>query len=161
MNIDIFEADLNDPKQADAFLFLLNRYALDPMGGAQPLSACALNNLISAVQQRPTIRVILAVVDDVPAGLINTMEGFSTFACQPLLNLHDVMVDKPFRGLGLARKMLTKAEALAHSLGCCKLTLEVLDNNQIAKTAYTKFGFENYQLVPEKGHAIYLEKKLL
>ena len=44
--------------------------------------------------------------------------------------------------------------------GCCKLTLEVLDNNFIAKALYKKFGFSDYQLDPEYGNALFWEKKL-
>ncbi len=56
--------------------------------------------------------------------------------------------------------MFAKVEEIAHSLGCCKLTLEVLENNHIAKSAYQNFGFQGYQLLPEQGHALFMEKKL-
>ncbi|RTZ66226.1 MAG: GNAT family N-acetyltransferase [Aquificaceae bacterium] len=161
MSVDIFEADLNNPKHAEALVFLLNQYAQDPMGGNKPLSEYTQQNLVTEIKKRTAVHVILAFVNDTPAGLINAIEGFSTFACKPLLNIHDVMVDKPFRGQGLSRKMFTKVEQIAHDLGCCKLTLEVLDNNTIAKTAYKNFGFQGYQLVPECGQAVFMEKKLI
>ena len=160
MQIDIFEADLNNPKHANALIFLLNQYAQDPMGGSEPLSEYTQKNLVAEIKKRDAVHVILAHVDGTPAGLINVIEGFSTFACKSLLNIHDVMVDKPFRGLGLSRKMFEKVEQLAHELNCCKLTLEVLDNNTLAKTAYKNFGFQGYQLVPEQGQAVFMEKKL-
>lgn len=35
---------------------------------------------------------VLAFDADQPVGLINAIEGFSTFACKPLINIHDVIV---------------------------------------------------------------------
>ncbi len=160
MKVDILEADLTNPEHAKALVYLLNQYAQDPMGGAEELSEYTKQNLVAEIQKRDAVHVVLAFVDNVPAGLINVIEGFSTFACKPLLNIHDVMVDEPYRGQGLSRKMFEKVEQLANDLGCCKLTLEVLDNNTVAKTAYKNFGFEGYQLVPECGQAIFMEKKL-
>ena len=160
MKVDILEADLTNLEHAKALVYLLNQYAQDPMGGAEELSEYTKQNLVAEIQKRDAVHVVLAFVDNVPAGLINVIEGFSTFACKPLLNIHDVMVDEPYRGQGLSRKMFEKVEQLANDLGCCKLTLEVLDNNTVAKTAYKNFGFEGYQLVPECGQAIFMEKKL-
>ena len=160
MKVDILEADLTNSEHAKALVYLLNQYAQDPMGGAEELSEYTKQNLVAEIQKRDAVHVVLAFVDNVPAGLINVIEGFSTFACKPLLNIHDVMVDEPYRGQGLSRKMFEKVEQLANDLGCCKLTLEVLDNNTVAKTAYKNFGFEGYQLVPECGQAIFMEKKL-
>ena len=160
MKVDVIEADLNNPKHAEALVFLLNQYAQDPMGGNKELSEYTKKNLVIEIHKRDAVRVILAFVDDTPAGLINVIEGFSTFACKPLLNIHDVMVDVPYRGEGVSRKMFDKVEQIARDLDCCKLTLEVLDNNKIAKIAYARFGFEGYQLVPECGKAVFMEKKL-
>jgi GNAT superfamily N-acetyltransferase len=56
--------------------------------------------------------------------------------------------------------MLQQAEQLARQLGCCKLTLEVLTQNHPARRSYLAFGFEPYQLQPERGHAEFWHKKL-
>ena len=45
-------------------------------------------------------------------------------------------------------------------LECCKLTLEVLENNDIGKNLYQSIGFVNYELDPAMGKAIFLEKKI-
>ncbi len=55
--------------------------------------------------------------NDTPAGLILAFEGFSSFQCRPLLNLHDVIVSKAFRGQGLSKKLLLAAEELAFFAG--------------------------------------------
>ncbi|AIE76231.1 Histone acetyltransferase HPA2-related acetyltransferase (plasmid) [Synechocystis sp. PCC 6714] len=56
--------------------------------------------------------------------------------------------------------MLQKAENIAVNLGCCKLTLEVLEGNYAAQSAYKAFGFSGYELNPKMGKALFWEKKL-
>ncbi|MBA1330674.1 GNAT family acetyltransferase, partial [Candidatus Endoriftia persephone str. Guaymas] len=75
---------------------------------------------------------LLAFIDDEPIGLINAFEGFSTFQCRPLLNIHDIIVIPRFRQQGAARQMLQRLEQIAIERGCCKLTLEVLERNLAA-----------------------------
>ena len=158
--IRVFEADLDLPEHADAIIRLLDQYARDPMGGGEPLSEYARNNLIGALRQRDDAHVILAFVDGRPAGLTNCFEGFSTFACKPLLNIHDVVVAAQFRGWGLSKLMMAKAEEVALELGCCKLTMEVLEGNTVAQAAYRGCGFKSYELDPAMGRAMFWEKKL-
>jgi GNAT superfamily N-acetyltransferase len=159
-SIAIIEADLAIPEHADAIITLMDEYARDPMGGGRGLSEYAKTNLISELAIRKTARIIIALLDDKPAGLVTCLEGFSTFACQPLLNIHDVIVSVPYRGKGLSKLMLQAAEQIAIDLGCCKLNLEVLEHNYIAQKAYRSFGFNGYELNPEMGKALFWEKKL-
>ena len=159
-SIDILEADLSVIEHGNAIIILMDEYARDPMGGGQGLSDYAKTNLIPELAIRKTARVVIAFVEDQPAGLVTCLEGFSTFACQPLLNIHDVIVSAPYRGQGLSKLMLQAAEQIALDLGCCKLTLEVLEHNHIAQKAYRSFGFNSYELNPEMGKALFWEKKL-
>ena len=160
MDVEIFKADYADPKHREEIPVVLNAYAADPMGGGVPLSDFAKVNLVDKLSQVPNAFTILSHVDGEPAGLVNCLQGFSTFACQPLINIHDVVVLEKFRGHGLSQRMLQQVEAIARERGCCKITLEVLSNNTIAKNAYAKFGFEGYELDPEAGHALFWEKAL-
>jgi hypothetical protein len=43
------------------------------------------------------------LVDEVPNSKAAFFEGFSTFACKPLLNIHDIVVAKEDRGCGSSR----------------------------------------------------------
>jgi GNAT superfamily N-acetyltransferase len=158
--INVVKADLNAPEYAEIFVHLLNAYAMDQMGGGQPLSEYAKANLASELGKRDSAHVILAFVDGAPAGLLVCIEGFSTFACKPLLNIHDVIVLPEYRGKGLFKLMLQKAEAIALELGCCKLTLEVLEGNHVAQAAYRAAGFAGYELDPKMGKAMFWQKKL-
>ncbi|MCF2947919.1 GNAT family N-acetyltransferase [Paraglaciecola aquimarina] len=160
MNIEIKIADYSNEQQGQDIIHLLNAYALDPMGGAEPLSAYTQNNLITTLAKQPNVFSILVYVDDKPAGLANCIEGFSTFKCSPLINIHDLVVLQEFRGLGLSQKLLQKVDETALNKGCCKVTLEVLEGNHAAKHAYIKHGFSGYELDPEKGSAMFWQKIL-
>jgi GNAT superfamily N-acetyltransferase len=158
--IEIVEADLSLPAHAKAMIQLMDAYAFDIIGGGQGLSNYVKANLPTELAKRKSAHVILAFVDAKPAGLVICLEGFSTFACKPLLNIHDVIVTLPYRRRGISKLMLQKAEEIALDLGCCKLTLEVLEGNHVAQSAYKAFGFSGYELNPEMGKALFWEKKL-
>jgi ribosomal protein S18 acetylase RimI-like enzyme len=98
--------------------------------------------------------------DATPMGLVNCIEGFSTFACQPLVNIHDVVVLPAYRGRRVAQQMLAMVDTIARERGACKLTLEVLSGNAGAMQLYRRVGFANYQLDPAAGHAQFLQKWL-
>ena len=51
-------------------------------------------------------------------------------------------------------------EQHAREIGCCKVTLEVLEGNHPAKKAYSQAGFAAYELDPEAGQALFWQKKL-
>ena len=156
----IVTADLNNPVHAEAVVYLLNEYAKDTMGGGVGLSDFAKQNLIPELKKRRGIYVFIAFIHQVPAGLTICIEGFSTFACKPLLNIHDMFVAQEYRGRGVSKRLLAKAEEAARETGCCKLTLEVLQGNTIAQAAYRSYGFEGYELTPETGKALFWHKQL-
>lgn len=158
--LNLVQANYADAAHMAALLGLLDGYARDPMGGGEPLSAFALQNLPAALAGRPTLFSVLAFDSTLPVGLINCVEGFSTFACQPLVNVHDVVVAASHRGQGIAEKMLVKVEAIARERGACKLTLEVLSGNHSAQKLYRRVGFDNYQLDPNMGQAQFMQKWL-
>ncbi len=153
-------ADLKNPVHAEAIVHLLNEYAKDEMGGGSDLPEFVKFNLISELQKRPQALVIIAFVKNEPAGLAICFEGFSSFSCMPLINVHDMVVDPKFRGRKVSTKILAKLEEIARERGCCKLTLEVLEGNKIAQNAYRSFGFGGYTLDPKMGQAMFWQKKL-
>ncbi|MEY4755578.1 MAG: hypothetical protein RJA34_476 [Pseudomonadota bacterium] len=153
-------ADYHDPTHARALVDLLDSYASDPAGGGEPLSEFAKTHLIAALAARPQAFSVLAFMGDKAVGLINCIEGFSTFACRPLVNVHDVAVLPAYRGQRVGEHMLTLVEQLARERGACKLTLEVLSGNAPATQLYQRLGFEAYQLDPAMGHAQFMQKWL-
>jgi ribosomal protein S18 acetylase RimI-like enzyme len=160
MNIETVVADYSDEQQCDDIVYLLNEYALEPMGGGQALSSFAKDNLTNELSKLAHAITVLAYIDKKPVGLVNCFDGFSTFKCKPLLNIHDVVVLNECRGSGVCQRMLNKVEQIAREKGCCKLTLEVLEGNKSAQQAYIKQGFEGYELDPECGKALFWQKLL-
>ena len=160
MHLEILQVDYSNPRHCQDLIELLDEYARDPMGGGQPLSSFVKANLAAALAKRPDALSLLAYVEGRAVGLVNCFEGFSTFACKPLLNIHDVVVLKDYRGRGISRQLLEQVEALGRTRGCCKLTLEVLEGNRVARQAYERYGFKGYELDPAMGQALFLEKPL-
>lgn len=160
MNIIILKADYHNEQHCKDLVDLLNGYAKDPMGGGTELSDYAKANITQQLAVTPGAISILCYVDERPAGLVNCFEGFSTFECKPLLNIHDVVVQDEFRGKGICQRMLEVVEKLATKRGCCKLTMEVLQGNHSAQSAYLKYGFASYELDPKMGKAMFWQKSL-
>jgi ribosomal protein S18 acetylase RimI-like enzyme len=156
----VLQASYTNPVHAQAIGFVLNHYAEDIMGGGESLSMDTRQQLSLELAKRPHAFSVLAFISGEPVGLVNCFEGFSTFACRPLVNVHDVAVISAYRGLGISQKMLMKVEEIARQRGCCKITLEVLEGNQIAQGAYRKLGFSDYTLDPTMGRALFWQKTL-
>ena len=159
-DLRICRADYHHPEHAGALVFLLDAYARDAAGGGQPLSDFAKNHLVAELAARPQAFSVLAFDGAQPVGLVNCIEGFSTFACRPLVNVHDVVVLASHRGRRVGEQMLAEVEAIARERGACKLTLEVLQGNAPAIRLYERIGFAGYQLDPALGNAQFLQKWL-
>ncbi len=158
--LQVLRADYANPVHAKALVYLLDAYASDPMGGSHALSDFTKAHLVPALAARPQAYSVLAFDGEQAIGLVNCIEGFSTFACRPLVNVHDVAVLASHRGQKVAEKMLAMAESIAVERGACKLTLEVLSGNVGACRLYQRLGFANYQLDPAMGHAQFMQKWL-
>jgi GNAT superfamily N-acetyltransferase len=163
-NLRIARVDYGNPSDGAALVMLLDAYARDPMGGGVPLEAEAKVRLCADLSQNP-MAVSFIAWDDAPTGahaigLINCFIAYSTFKARPLLNVHDIVVMSDRRGGGVGQAMLAAAEQHARSLGCCKLTLEVLTGNARALASYRKFGFAPYTLDPAAGQASFMQKWL-
>jgi ribosomal protein S18 acetylase RimI-like enzyme len=124
------------------------------------LSEHARSNLVRELALRPQAFSVLAFDGEQPVGLVNCIEGFSTFACRPLVNVHDVVVLASHRGQRVGERMLAEVERMARDRGACKVTLEVLSGNAPAWRLYQRIGFAGYQLDPALGSAQFLQKWL-
>lgn len=154
------QADYGHPSDAAAVVALLDAYASDPAGGGEPLSDFVKTNLVRELAARPQAYSVLAFDGEQPVGLVNCIEGFSSFKCKPLVNVHDVAVLASHRGRGIAEAMLAEAERIAVERGAVKMTLEVLSGNVPAVKLYRRIGYEGYQLDPAMGTAQFFHKWL-
>lgn len=154
----VVKVDLNDTKHQRAVLCMMDAYSADPMGDAKPLSEFARRNLISGLRSHPTTLIFLAFHDDQPCGIATCFRGFSTFAAKPLINISDFFVDPAFRGQGIGRMLLDAILEEGKTTECCKLTLEVQENNSRARLIYGQFGFKQavYAADAEGGGSLYM-----
>ena len=139
--MNIRRADCADPVDAAAILRLVDAYARDPRGGGTPLSQEVRERLVPGLAAHPTACVWLAFEGAEAVGVCVGFVGYSTFHAQPLLNIHDLAVLPECRGRGVGHALLAAAEEMARTAGCCKLTLEVLEDNLPARRLYERFGF--------------------
>jgi ribosomal protein S18 acetylase RimI-like enzyme len=158
--IEVVEADLSGAEHQAATLELLDAYARDPMGNGAPLAADVRLRLIPGLREHPTTLVFLAYGGGDAAGLAVCFRGFSTFAARPLINIHDLVVLANHRGQGIGGRLLEAVARKGRASGCCKLTLEVQENNHLARRLYEAAGFSQVVYQPDAGGALFLSKAL-
>jgi ribosomal protein S18 acetylase RimI-like enzyme len=158
--LQITRVDYSDPQQGKDLVTLLNAYALDPLGGNTPLRDEVKQTLPAKLAELAGANSFIAYVNDQPVGLLNAFMGFSTFNASPLINIHDVYVAPDVRGKGVVDALFAAIEAVAKELNCCKITLEVLEENGVAQSAYKRLGYKGYDLGELGGEALFWQKKL-
>jgi GNAT superfamily N-acetyltransferase len=153
---EVVDADLSDPVHCDAVVQLLDSYSSDPMGAGRGLTPEVRARLLPGLREHPGSVVLLAFVAGQPVGIAVCFRGFSTFHARPLVNIHDLAVLPDWRGKGVGRALLAAVESRARAWGCCRLTLEVLDENARARRLYESVGFSD----PTTGRMGFLMKSL-
>jgi ribosomal protein S18 acetylase RimI-like enzyme len=156
----IREADLDDAADAAALVAVLDTYARDPVGGGEPLGRDVRERLVPGLREQANALLLLALEDERPVGLAVCFFGFSTFKARPLLNIHDLAVVPERRGRGIGRALLAAAEEHARERGCCKLTLEVQDDNPRARALYERCGFGDFVIGADAAPTRFLSKPL-
>ena len=158
--IHVRPANLSERADATAIVQLIDAYARDPRGGGTPLGPDVRTRLVPGLRANVMARVWLAFDDNQPVGVCVAFLGFSTFHAMPLLNIHDLAVLSAARGRGVGGALLTAAEAYARSAGCCRLTLEVQDDNAPARRLYARCGFSDVRY-GDSGPTRFLARPLL
>ena len=157
---EIFEANLDLTLHSQAVLELLNAYAADPMGDGNSLNQDVLKELIPGLQQHPTTIIFIAFHDNKPVGIVTCFKGFSTFQARPLIYISDFYLMQDYRGFKIGQKLLAAVEKKAVELNCCKITLEVQENNRHAMKIYQVAGFSRDIHVKEAGPTVCFAKPL-
>lgn len=158
--VHVTEIDLRRPDHAEAVLTLVDAYAADPMGQAAPLSKDARSRLIPALRRHPTTLVFVAWQGGSGIGIAVCFLGVSTFEARTLVNIADFYVVPERRGLGVGHQLLDGVERRARELGCCRLTLEVQENNHRARSVYGAAGFAQAVYHEDAGGSLYFVKTL-
>jgi ribosomal protein S18 acetylase RimI-like enzyme len=127
---------------AAAYLQMLDAYARDPMGAGHPLPDTVRDRVVRDLAAIPGAHCLLAEQHGEPIGFATCFVGYSTFNARPLLNIHDIAVVPAARGRGVAKALLAAITDVAHRLECCRLTLEVRQDNEVAQRVYARDGFE-------------------
>jgi ribosomal protein S18 acetylase RimI-like enzyme len=144
VTVTVRAADLASGADGRAIVEVLDSYAREAVAGARPLAADVRARLPGALREHPTALPFLAFAGQDPVGVAVCFLGLSTFHARPLLNVHDLAVVPAWRGRGVGRALLEAVEAEAVRRGCCRLTLEVQDDNEPARRLYERFGFTDY-----------------
>lgn len=139
-SIKVVQADLSDDIHINAVVSLCDEYARDPMGMDEELDERVKATLAEDLRNFPTTICFLAFIGQDPVGLVNGFYGYSTFKGKKLINVHDLAVLPGQRGQGVGEALLIAVEEKARQTGCCKVTLEVREDNR-ARALYERFGF--------------------
>lgn len=157
---NVIPADLANEKDAETYLFLLDQYARDPMGGGRSLGPEVRSRLVRDLARHPSALILLAFVGQEAVGVATCFYAYSTFRARPLINVHDIAVLSTHRGQGVGRALLRAIEDEAHKQGCCKITLEVREDNPRAHGLYRSEGFGSAEFGSDSVQYLFLEKRL-
>jgi ribosomal protein S18 acetylase RimI-like enzyme len=157
---EIITADLNRKPHQEAVLDLLDTFSRDAMGNNRPMAPDVRERLIPGLRAHPTTLIFLAYLEARPVGLAVCFRGFSTFAAKPLINIHDIVVLPEARGRGIGKALLAAVEKAARAGDCCKVTLEVQENNLRARRVYAAAGFVQAVYAQDAGGSLALAKPI-
>ena len=90
----------------------------------------------------PCFEVLIAEVDRKAVGFALFFPNYSTWEGKPGLYIEDIFVDESQRGTGIGRKLIAAVAKIAHSRGCARIDLAVLNWNP-ARGFYNRIGFRH------------------
>jgi ribosomal protein S18 acetylase RimI-like enzyme len=97
-------------------------------------------NLISEMIKRNDYKMIGAFLDDKIIGAC----GYWIFVmlyCNRYVQISNLVVDKNYRGLGIGKKILDKAEAIGKENNCQKIVLDSYTKNKKSHSLYFREGY--------------------
>jgi ribosomal protein S18 acetylase RimI-like enzyme len=140
-SLTIERCNLRETKHQDWLFELLNNYSSGAMGQNKEISLTLKDKLIDGLQKCSNAFIFFAIKNNQAIGLVVAFQNFSTFQAKQLMNIHDLIVFEGYRNQGVARELLKVIERVAIENDCCRLTLEVREDNLVAKELYEKIGF--------------------
>jgi ribosomal protein S18 acetylase RimI-like enzyme len=86
--------------------------------------------------------LLIAYVDDEPAGFVSGVELFHPDKPKPEMFLYEMGVDEAFRGRGVATGLVRRLAAFGRERGCGTMFTLADEDNEGAKATYRKAGGE-------------------
>ncbi|WP_425397025.1 N-acetyltransferase family protein [Aeoliella sp.] len=139
--LEIRLVDKADPADVAVLVDMIDAYAKDAMGGAEPLDGKVREVLPDRFAEHPATLGWIAWLGDQPVGAAAGLLLFGTFAARSRVNIHDLSVVAGHRDKGIGRKLLAAVEDYARENDCHALTLEVRADNARGRHLYWSFGF--------------------
>jgi len=121
---------------------LINQYIEDPMGGGKPLGKLQQLRMVDGLANHQSCLVLFATIEETIVGMATCFINFSTFNAKHFLNIHDLIVIKELRGIGIGSLLLQKCIDISKERNYCKVTLEVRNDNTVAQSVYKNLGFD-------------------
>lgn len=142
-NLQFEICDYNNPIHKSAFTGLLNHYMSDPMGDYPELSEKKQHSLIELLSNHSNSFILLMKNNEEYIGLATCFELISTFQVKPYIYIHDVVIHSSQRGKGYGKMLMEKISEIAEEKKCCKITLEVREDNNSALKLYKDLGYKD------------------
>ncbi len=111
------------------------------------VSAAIDSTIVNQLFDLPYFHGFLCFKDNEPQGFAVCFESYSTYRAKKVLNIHDFMISSCARGKGLGKLLLQGIENYCRNRNYLKITLEVDDDNTIAKQLYSSCEYQDYQVV--------------
>jgi ribosomal protein S18 acetylase RimI-like enzyme len=86
--------------------------------------------------------LLIAYVDDQPAGFVSGVELFHPDKPKPEMFLYELGVDEAFRGRGVATALVGRLVGFSRERGCGTMFTLADEDNEAAKATYRKAGGE-------------------
>jgi ribosomal protein S18 acetylase RimI-like enzyme len=115
----------------------------DPMGDYKRMTGVNADVLIEGLAKHPSSFVLFINYSEKIIGLATCFINFSTFKAKSYINVHDIFIEKQYRGKGFGRILMKEIIAIARLRNYCKVNLEVREDNISAKTLYQSLGFQD------------------
>ena len=85
--------------------------------------------------------IFLALDSERALGFVQLFPSFSSLKAQRLWVLNDLFVAPEGRRKGVGRALMDRARRHAEETGACRLTLETMHDNHVAKALYQSLGY--------------------
>lgn len=141
--ISFIDCNFSSAIHLEALVELINEYITDEMGGGSPITGTNKLYLVDGLNNHPAKIVRFAYINDNIVGLVVAFETFATFSVKKCINIHDIIVKKSYREMGVGKGLMNDVIRIAKERDCSKITLEVREDNYKAQMLYNSLGFKD------------------